>query len=93
MCQTFNIKHQCLKGQLLSISEILAAKKKKYSETARLINQTKTEIDDSRLKLDRLKEEREASGIDNVIVIWSLVDVHYENLPMQYTEIFFYCKN
>ena len=43
-------------------SEILAAKKKKYTELARSINQTKTEIDASRIKLDRLKDEREATG-------------------------------
>ena len=47
---------------ILFITEILAAKKKKYSELARRINQTKTEIDESRVKLDRLKDEREANG-------------------------------
>lgn len=47
---------------LVENKEILAAKKKKYTELARLINQTKTDIDTSRGKLDRLKDEREAAG-------------------------------
>jgi hypothetical protein len=46
----------------LYISEILAAKKKAYSDMARNINQVKLDIDNSRLKLDRLKEEREDNG-------------------------------
>lgn len=46
----------------LTITEILASKKKKYTELARQINQTKTDIDTSRVKLDRIKEDRESAG-------------------------------
>lgn len=42
--------------------EILASKKKKYTDLARHINQTKTDIDTTRINLDRLKEERESAG-------------------------------
>lgn len=47
---------------LVENKEILASKKKKYTELARGINQTKVEIDKSRSKLDQLKDEREANG-------------------------------
>jgi len=40
----------------------LASKKKKYTELARQINQTKIDIDNTRMNLDRLKEDREAAG-------------------------------
>ena len=44
--------------------EILAAKKKTYSELAKKINNTKVEIDNTRQTLDRLRIEREAEGQD-----------------------------
>lgn len=47
---------------LIENKEILTAKKKKYTELARTINQTKTDIDSCRSKLDQLKEDREAAG-------------------------------
>ncbi|KAL3854393.1 hypothetical protein ACJMK2_013664 [Sinanodonta woodiana] len=47
---------------LIENKEILAKKKQQYAETARGINQTKVDIDGCRMKLDRLKEEREANG-------------------------------
>lgn len=43
-------------------TEILAGKKKKYTDLARSINQTKVDIDLSRSKLDQLKEQREQAG-------------------------------
>ncbi|XP_060585540.1 kinesin-like protein KIF9 isoform X1 [Ruditapes philippinarum] len=47
---------------LVENKEILASKKKKYTELARTINQTKVDIDKSRSKLDQLKEDREQAG-------------------------------
>ncbi|XP_053385895.1 kinesin-like protein KIF9 isoform X1 [Mercenaria mercenaria] len=47
---------------LVENKEILATKKKKYTDLARSINQTKVEIDKSRSKLDQLKEDREQAG-------------------------------
>lgn len=46
------------------ISEILTVKKKTYSDLARQINNTKVDIDNSRMKLDKLKEDREATGLN-----------------------------
>ena len=42
--------------------EMLAAKKKSYADYARQINLTKMDIDQSRLKLDQLKDEREQTS-------------------------------
>lgn len=47
---------------LIENKEILASKKKKYTELARNINQTKVDIDNSRMKLDQLKDDREQAG-------------------------------
>ncbi|KAL4217271.1 Kinesin-like protein kif9 [Mactra antiquata] len=47
---------------LVENKEILAGKKKKYTDLARAINQTKVDIDLSRSKLDQLKDEREQAG-------------------------------
>lgn len=48
---------------IFHFAEILASKKKKYTDLARTINQTKVDIDKSRSKLDQLKEEREQAGL------------------------------
>lgn len=47
---------------LVENKDILASKKKMYAELARQINNTKVDIDQSRSKLDQLKEDREANG-------------------------------
>ncbi|XP_074641971.1 kinesin-like protein KIF9 [Tubulanus polymorphus] len=43
--------------------DIFATKKKSYSQLARQINNTKVEIDNSKMRLEALKQEREANGI------------------------------
>ena len=52
----------CTNHIFLFLTEILANKKKQYSDLARQINTTKVDIDKSRTKLEELKEEREANG-------------------------------
>ena len=52
----------CTNHIFLFLAEILANKKKQYSDLARQINTTKVDIDKSRTKLEELKEEREANG-------------------------------
>ena len=47
---------------LLSYIDILAAKKRAYSELARTINCTKDELDQSLTRLSRLREMRESEG-------------------------------
>lgn len=47
---------------LVENKEILASKKKAYADLAKQINVSKVDIDASREKLERLKEEREANG-------------------------------
>ncbi|XP_052814626.1 kinesin-like protein KIF9 isoform X2 [Mya arenaria] len=47
---------------LVENKEILAGKKKKYTDMARAINNTKVDIDTTRSNLDRLKDERENAG-------------------------------
>ena len=46
----------------LCVLEILATKKKAYADLARHINNIKVDIDNSKMKLDQLKAEREGSG-------------------------------
>ena len=46
---------------LVENKEILASKKKAYADLAKQINVSKVDIDASREKLERLKEEREAN--------------------------------
>lgn len=48
---------------LVENKEILASKKKAYADLAKQINTSKIDIDASRDKLERLKEEREANGV------------------------------
>ncbi|XP_041374463.1 kinesin-like protein KIF9 [Gigantopelta aegis] len=48
---------------LIENKEILANKKKAYADLARQINNIKVEIDGSKMKLDQLKAEREANGL------------------------------
>jgi len=42
---------------------MLAAKKKSYSDLARLINSTKDELDKGLTRLNRLREMRECEGM------------------------------
>ena len=44
------------------VTDILAGKKKAYSDLARTINCTKEELDKSLTRLNRLKELRECEG-------------------------------
>ncbi|ESO94407.1 hypothetical protein LOTGIDRAFT_227399 [Lottia gigantea] len=48
---------------LIENKEILASKKKAYTEKARLINANKVDIDKARQKLDELRLAREAEGV------------------------------
>ena len=59
------------------LSEILAAKKKTYSDLAKLINSTKVDIDNTRQKLDSLRIEREAEGEGYLLLI--------KNFPKMWT--------
>lgn len=43
--------------------EILESKKKSYAELARQINNFKVDIDKTRMKLDSLRDGREANGM------------------------------
>jgi len=47
----------------LPVADILAAKKKSYSDLARLINTTKDELDKGLTRLNRLTEMRECEGM------------------------------
>ncbi|KAK7506301.1 hypothetical protein BaRGS_00002413 [Batillaria attramentaria] len=47
---------------LIENKEILASKKKAYSDLAKKVNSVKTDIDNTRQRLDRLRMEREAEG-------------------------------
>ena len=46
----------------VAVADILAGKKKAYSDVARLINCTKDELDQSLTRLNRLREMRECEG-------------------------------
>jgi len=45
------------------VTDILAGKKKAYSDVARQINCTKDELDQSLTRLNRLREMRECEGL------------------------------
>lgn len=59
---------------LVENKEILASKKKAYADLAKQINTSKIDIDASRDKLERLKEEREANGVW-ISTIWQYVNL------------------
>ena len=69
------------------LSEILASRKKKYTELARSINITKIDIDTTRSRLDNLKDEREAAGklVENICWLFSLkITVLYNMMSFVY---------
>ena len=53
---------QAYVGIIFVIAEILGAKKKAFASLAGQINGTKLEIDNTRVKLEELKRDREEQG-------------------------------